>query len=270
MNQQEIIEILRSYKQELDGILGRFKRSHEGYYIDGNDEGRFKEIVHEVNDVFLDCFTNGDASSRQLLHLANESMANFTGSPSYAGVENIRGYVASALIRARRNPLAIRASLESAQVTDKKDAKFIERLAERLPTIIHELSNRREGRTTLAVNDEYDLQDLFRCLLHIQFNDIRPEDPSPNYAGASSRLDFVLPEVRAVVEIKMTRHGLNAKKLGEELLIDIARYQNHPQCDSLFCIVYDPDKRIANPRGVEADIERHSEEIKVRVMVVPR
>jgi hypothetical protein len=69
-------------------------------------------------------------------------------------------------------------------------------------------------------------------------------------------MDFHLQEVGAVIETKMTRKGLNAKKLGEELLIDIARYQNHQHCKSLYCIVYDPEQRIQNPRGLEADIEK--------------
>jgi hypothetical protein len=119
------------------------------------------------------------------------------------------------------------------------------------------------------VNDEYDLQDLCRAMLALHFDDIRREEWTPSYAGSSSRMDFLLPEVEAVLETKMTRKGLGAKKLGEELIIDIARYEKHPLCRTLYCLVYDPEGRIANPRGVENDLEAHSAKITVRVMIVP-
>jgi hypothetical protein len=166
--------------------------------------------------------------------------------------------------------MAVQTIAQAARATGKKNPEFIERLAERLSIVIRELRNRREGRSTLDVNDEYDLQDLFRSLLGIEFEDIRREEWTPSYAGGSSRMDFLLPEVEAVVETKMTRRGLTASKLGEELIIDIARYEKHPQCRTLYCIVYDPEGRIANPRGVESDLEGHSKIITVRVMIVPR
>ena len=166
--------------------------------------------------------------------------------------------------------MAVSAVAQAARAAGDKDPEFIEQLAERLPIVIRELRNRREGRPTLDVNDEYDVQDLFRSLLMIHFDDVRSEEWSPSYAGGSSRMDFLLPEVEAVAETKMTRLGLNSKKLGEELLIDIARYKTHPQCRALYCVVYDPEARIVNPRGVEGDLEKYTGEITVRVFIVPR
>ena len=49
----------------------------------------------------------------------------------------------------------------------------------------------------------------------------------------------------------MSRKSLNAKTLGEQLIIDIEKYQVHPDCKKLFCFVYDPEGWITNPKGIE-------------------
>jgi hypothetical protein len=62
---------------------------------------------------------------------------------------------------------------------------------------------------------------------------------------------------------------LAAKQLGEQLIIDIAKYQKHPQCRTLLCFVYDPQGFIANPRGIENDLNRDDEKMSVRVLITP-
>jgi REase_DpnII-MboI len=119
------------------------------------------------------------------------------------------------------------------------------------------------------VEDEYDVQDLFHSLLSIPFDDVRPEEWTPSYAGCASRMDFLLPEIEAVVEIKKSRPGLSAKELGEQLIVDIAKYKKHPNCRTLFCFVYDPDGRIANPRGIESDLNATQVDLTVRVLIAP-
>jgi len=68
----------------------------------------------------------------------------------------------------------------------------------------------------------------------------------------------------------MTRKGLADKQIGEQLIIDVAHYRAHPNCKKLVCLVYDPDGRIANPKGLENDLNREDEEFSVRVVVVPK
>jgi hypothetical protein len=84
-------------------------------------------------------------------------------------------------------------------------------------------------------------------------------------------MDFLLPEIEAALETKMTRPNLKDTQLRNELIIDIATYKEHSKCHTLFCLVYDPDKRIRNPRGVENDLNRQSDDrMAVCVMIVPR
>lgn len=135
--------------------------------------------------------------------------------------------------------------------------------------VVIQLRKRHDGRNTLDVEDEYDVQDLLHALLKIYCNDIRPEEWTPSYAGTSSRQDFLLKEEQIVVEIKMTRNGLNNRKLADELSVDIVRYKAHPDCKKLICFVYDPESRIDNPRGFENDFNQAKNGLPVIVYIRP-
>jgi len=136
--------------------------------------------------------------------------------------------------------------------------------------VARQLRQRYQDRPTLEINDEYDVQDLFHALLRVHFDDIRPEDPSPSQAGASSRIDFVLRGEQIVVEVKKTRPKLRAKEVGEELIIDIERYRTHQDCRLLYCFVYDPDGHIQNPVGLENDLSRGDGRLTVKVEIFPK
>lgn len=265
-----MIATLESYHLDLEGILGRFKRDRDGIHINRQDDSRFREIVLELRDIFHDDFVDPELHSGPLIAYFNDGISNFSGSPSYHSVESIKGVVKSALLRVNRNPLCLRAAQIAARRQGKKDVEIIATLSERLHGVIRQLRERREARPTLDVSDEYDVQDLFHALLTIHFDDVRKEEWSPSYAGGASRLDFYLPEAEAVVEIKMTRPSLSTKQLGEQLIVDIAKYKKHPGCRTLYCVVYDPTGRISNPRGVENDLREDSAEMTARVMIVPK
>lgn len=144
----------------------------------------------------------------------------------------------------------------------------LERLR-RFNRFARELRRRHGGRTPLSVDDEYDVQDLVRAILALDFDDVRPEEWTPSYAGGASRVDFLLKAEQVVVEIKMTRDGLTDRRLGEELVIDIARYRSHPDCKTLICVIYDPDHHVNNPSGLIADLERLGDPPRVKVFVTP-
>lgn len=156
------------------------------------------------------------------------------------------------------------------QVTALDPAVSVERICSRISLVVRQLRDRYDGRETLRVDDEYDLQDLLHALLHLFFDDVRPEEHTPSYAGKASRMDFLLKNESIVIEAKMTRRALGAKEIGEQLIIDIAHYKSHPDCKTLFCLVYDPDHRVDNPRGLENDLSRKTDGMAVRVFVVPK
>jgi uncharacterized protein YodC (DUF2158 family) len=145
--------------------------------------------------------------------------------------------------------------LEPSRESDIPALLGLERLLRRFHLVAQQLARRHAHRETLRINDEYDVQDLLHALLRIEFDDIRPEEWTPSYAGGSARTDFLLKKEQVVLELKKTRNGLGDKEVGEELIIDIARYKNHPDCRTLVCFVYDPDQRITNPAGLKHDLE---------------
>src|SRR5271165_2074110 len=175
-----------------------------------------------------------------------------------------------ALARVQRNPLALKTAALKAKARGEKDRDVVLTLAERFHAVVRQIRKRHGSRSTLDVADEYDVQDLFHALLTIYFGDIRKEEWAPSYAGGASRMDFLLPEIEAVVEIKMMRPTLSTKQLGEQLIVDIAKYKAHPACCTLFCVVYDPDGRISNPRGVENDLRSEDNRLVTHVMIVPK
>lgn len=142
-------------------------------------------------------------------------------------------------------------------------------LARHFPVFVAELTKRHGSRPPLKVKDEYDVQDLFRAVLRLHFRDVRKEEWNPSYGGVQSRSDFLLKPERIVVETKMTRQGLGQREVVEELTIDKAHYRGHPNCRTLVCFVYDPDRRLANPGAVELDLADKAELLDVRVVVRP-
>jgi hypothetical protein len=270
MNRDETIAALEGYESDLEAILSRFTKSRDGNHINPSDHPRFMEIGLQLRDLFDDEFVNGRVHSQPLISHLNDSLSNFTGSPSYRGVENVKGVVTAALVRVKRNPLALKQVALIATARGAKDPDAIVRLAERFHLVICQLRERHAQRQTLDVADEYDVQDLFHALLTIFFDDIRKEEWAPSYAGGASRMDCLLPELEAVVETKRTRSSMSTRELGEQLIVDIAKYKKHPMCRTLFCVVYDPEGRISNPRGVENDLNNEQGEIAVRVMIVPK
>ncbi len=82
-------------------------------------------------------------------------------------------------------------------------------------------------------------------------------------------MDFLLKPERIVVEVKVTREARDEKQIGEELLVDIARYRTCQDCKRLVCFVYDPEQHIRNPAALERDLSRPEGEMPVEVVVTP-
>lgn len=142
-------------------------------------------------------------------------------------------------------------------------------LCDRFHLFARQLKTRHSNRSTIEIIDEYDVQDLFHALLTLYFDDIKDEEPTPSYAGGSSRVDFLLRQEQTIIELKKTREKLTDKEVGEQLIIDIARYKSHPDYKTLICFVYDPERRIKNPRGLENDLSKTTDGMIVQVFIRP-
>ncbi|MBN4077256.1 hypothetical protein JYT48_03210, partial [Mariprofundus ferrooxydans] len=124
-----------------------------------------------------------------------------------------------------------------------------------LPRAMQPLVHRRKNVQALSFATEYDIQDLLHSQLRPWIADIHPEEFTPSYAGSNTRMDFLLPAHNLVIETKRVRDKHHAKKVGDELIIDIEHYRRHPNSDHLWCVIYDPELYISNPSGMISDLE---------------
>jgi hypothetical protein len=145
--------------------------------------------------------------------------------------------------------------------------ELLEVVVRGLRRAMHPLTHRRKGAQPLTFGNEYDVQDLLHALLRPWISDIRPEEFTPSYAGSSTRMDFLLPAHELVIETKIVRDRAHAKRIGDELIIDIEHYRRHPNCKTLWCVVYDPDHLITNAQGLKNDLDgdRQSKDGQVAV-----
>lgn len=139
---------------------------------------------------------------------------------------------------------------------DLDAANTVIAIGERFAVVQRALRTREQSRPAIEFNDEYDDQYLMRAALALFFDDVRPEDYVPSYAGGRSRVDFLLPDYGLVVELKHTRDGLSDKSLGEQLLVDRERYVHAKSARHLLAVVFDPGRVLSNPAGLEKDLQR--------------
>jgi hypothetical protein len=169
----------------------------------------------------------------------------------------------------------VEAEIKRRRVNDAFNASYVgalqqvAQLAETFHRAVLSLRNRQHNRPDFEVVNEYDVQDLFGAMLLTRFKDVRREEHGPSHAGGSTRVDFYIKDDAIVVEIKMTRDGLNDRKLGEELIIDIAHYKQRG-CKAAICFVYDPEHRLKNPNAIEIDLSKPTDGTEVRVFIRPK
>lgn len=132
------------------------------------------------------------------------------------------------------------------------------------------IKRRYNGRVTLEINDEYDLQDSLLAILKLFIEDIRKEDYVPSYGGGNSRVDFFIPDLKTAIETKMTNKHLKDKEIGDQLLIDIGRYRGNPEIKKVIFFIYDKNTFISNVYGIINDIEKMStDELEIKVYISP-
>jgi hypothetical protein len=228
-----------------------------------------RNIVHNIADNYWNLSVpEGYASPKLLLDalLGLRNLADRQLTQIEQINENLGSHWLDVISYAHKINFEVREAIDHALSLSKDastvQASPIERLrhiAIRLPLVAHQLLSRRQEkgkpRPTLAIQDEYDVQDLLHAILKLEFDDIRPEEWCPSYAGSSKRLDFLLKAEAIVIEIKKTRSALGQKEVGEQLTIDIANYRKHPNCRHLFCLVWDDAHLISNPEGLRTDLE---------------
>ena len=261
MIKSEAIERLEILKERASQLAGQPRGSQD-----------FKKWYRDTEVAIERVFGEGTRHSKDFTDIRYSLMMFSSGTPDSAFDDAYRGGV--------RNAISVLESLidevkeywedePESCVQELSAIDKVELLIRRFHKVARQLRSRHASRNTIEIEDEYDVQDLFHSLLRIYFDDVRAEEYTPSYAGAASRVDFLLKEEKIIIEIKKTRQGLSAKEVGEQLIIDSQRYQAHPDCNTLVCFVYDPEGRVANPRGMENDLTKELNGVPVTVFITP-
>ncbi len=140
----------------------------------------------------------------------------------------------------------------------------------RFHAVARQLRLRKDYRTTLEVEDDYDLQDLLCALLKLEFDEVGADEWTPPYAGGSTRTTLLLNGEQIAVVTKKTRSGLTTKELAEQISADARHYSARKSCEHFFCFIYDPEGRIGSPTRLESDLTSVSDRHTIHVLVAPK
>ncbi|MFA9428221.1 hypothetical protein [Natronorubrum sp. A-ect3] len=158
----------------------------------------------------------------------------------------------------------------SEEIPELEPDQKILRICKRFPKVARQLQDRYDDRDTIAITDEYDVQDLLHSLLWIEFDDIRDEEYSPSHAGSASRIDFLIKKGEIGIEVKYASENNAEKRLKKQIAEDKEHYQAHPDCEKLICFIYDPRAILGNPRGFEMDLSGQSGDLETTVVVASK
>jgi len=196
-------------------------------------------------------------------------MSSYLGSPSLVshpdtGMKSDLGRVSA---NAKRLARTLQVKSRSSMHAGQDPLRRALRICERFHAAARQLKTRKRNRPPLLIEDEYDLQYALLAMLRLEFDDVRPEESTPSYAGSGSRMDILLKDEQIVVETKYVTDRLGDKEIGKQLIEDIAHYGAHSDCKTLVCFVYDPSALLENPAGLTSDLEKTPAKMKVRVLV---
>lgn len=148
--------------------------------------------------------------------------------------------------------------------------QLIRKVCLRFHSVARQLRLRKDYRTTLEVEDDYDLQDLLYALLKLEFDEVGSEEWTPPYTGGAPRTTLLVNRDQIAVVAKKTRSGLTTKELTDQVAADSAYYRAQDKCATLFCFIYDPEGRIGSPKRLETNLTSVSEHCTVEVLVAPK
>lgn len=255
---QYILKRIKGIPEEIDNVLKSSKYPDEGWNNITNNE------INQIIEMMKNEFPNS-----KMINEITQSDFQGIGITTLIGQAKYMQSKARKLLDILEEEPSVKV-LTSNSTIKKSELEILEKIFLRFHRIATQLRRRYNDRETLDVKDEYDVQDLLHAVLKLDFEDIRTEEWTPSYAGASSRMDFLLKNEKIIIEIKKTRNGLSNKEIGEQLIVDIVKYQKHPDCEKLICFVYDPEGRISNPEGIENDLSRIENDLTVKVYIYPK
>lgn len=259
------------YKEILDTTIRIAEGKGWGTSIENKDTKTFKYISIHIRKYFDKGHTSELVTGNIEININPDYSVNLQiDKTSFYGY-GIDSLASSLKAEIKALPL-FKTSPKESPLIKSTPFEIIEQILTKFDRSVRQLRRRHNNRPTIDAKDEYDVQDILHTILKCYFEDVRPEEYCPSYAGSSSRIDFLLKTERIIIEAKYATSKLKDKKIGEQLIIDIKRYETHPDCNTLFCFVYDPDGNITNPIALENDLsgQHGKNNLKVKVVISPK
>lgn len=232
-------------------MLKSFDKNLGEFAIEWND-------VSKYNDILSDIETSGlDLSEFKVdkAELKPRCVGGWEGNWNYSDPEiDIQD------IRKKLDAAVAYLDSEVPLSSPADDAGFTNALntCNRFGDVARQLRSHRKNHSPLLLKDEYDVQYLLHALLKLHFDDVRPEERTQSYAGSSASADFVLPDIKVVIEVKFVRDSKDTKQIGKEIIEDIPHYEKHSDCERMFVLIYDPERVLKNPVGWKNDLEKQT------------
>jgi REase_DpnII-MboI/Uncharacterized protein conserved in bacteria (DUF2321) len=150
--------------------------------------------------------------------------------------------------------------------TSQKPLAQLEEMLHRLPLVIRQFRWRQGEKPPYCVEDERDLTDLLRALLHLHFDDVRLESRTPSYS-AGTRTDLLLASAQIAVTMKFVRLGTGEQQLANQFQEDGAFYRKRGGCRRVIEFVYDPAGLLRDSQVVEKMVAACGDDLEVRCIV---
>lgn len=150
--------------------------------------------------------------------------------------------------------------------TSAEPIALLENLMRRAPRVIRQLRVRQGDRPAFRVNDERDLEDLFRCLLPLHFDDVRPECRTASYAPGTST-DFLLEPHKIAVTVKRVRPTIGEREITLQLQEDVDYYDLELESGTLICFIYDPEGLLREPRQMETMWSKLHDKLELKCVI---
>ncbi|WNY25055.1 hypothetical protein [Methanolapillus millepedarum] len=243
---EDVRQMIQSFISEGDEIVAqRTKRRQDGtYYISG---GSYR-IWLEKTSRFLHVYFPDDKITKEFIELRNGP--KYQDKTTY---EKLKG--------------KLLALMDFPSPVQKNNFEITKTL-QNFDKFATQMSGYRKQK--YEFNDEYDTQNAIHAILKLFYKDIRAEDYVPECAGGKSRVDFYIPEIETLLEVKFIRPNLRDYDVGGQLLTDIGRYEKHNGCRNLILFIFDPSRLLKNPHGLAKDLEEKSKDgMNLKVIISP-
>lgn len=135
--------------------------------------------------------------------------------------------------------------------TLSSDVALLLQLCGRLPHAAKPLARRRKGKEIFEITDEYDAQDLLHAIVRAYFKYSVNEEPIKKLANTkSTRADFAIEALGAIVELKYVRDPNDQSRIVDELAQDLLYYEQWEPLQILIYVVYNASD-LSDPEALD-------------------